>query len=72
VASDNDGNRLVLSKSHLAQSVIAQGGNCCFGAMAIEFCRSLGWHGRLHSGSLGKGVYVFVFENMDPITVKGM
>ena len=42
-----------------------------FGRCAVALCRKMGWTygGRLISGGLHNGDYVFVFENSDSFTI---
>lgn len=69
IATDDDGNRLMSSKHTLSPGVLEHGGSSCYEAMAVQFCKNLGWTGLLHQGGLGAGTVVFVFEDKKPIQV---
>ena len=56
VASDQDGNRVVISYPHEKSSEAAHA------TAAKALCTKMHWTGRWHCGSLKEG-YVFVMEN---------
>ena len=81
VASDSDGNKAkVTTGEKVAAEAMARraspcdcGGHSVCGEelAAYKLCEKMGWSGRLHGGGLGPCEYVYVFENVDPVNVKG-
>jgi hypothetical protein len=76
IASDSDGNKAKVTRGEkdTSDSTSLRSGIRSLSGEELavhKLCEKMGWSGRLHGGGLGPCEYVYVFENVDPVVVKG-
>lgn len=76
IAKDSDGHQAKVTQgerdaANAGASMKGQGNVSGEELAAHRLCEKMGWSGRLHGGGLGACEYVYVFENVDPLVVKG-
>ncbi len=58
-ATDNDGNRIIHDPP------MSLSGDECHDSAAVALCHKMNWHGTLVRAWLGKGSYVYVWNDPD-------